>query len=294
MKKPDLDQINIYSSTRDLLLRFGTGSQQDSAEAIKNRRHHVRNHTSAGHMNVGLMKVATTREPLQKIVDRNFSKNPMSRRRAPNAFMVYRSETLPWLAEQRTREGFSLSSNALAAQVAEMWNRESETVRRRCFATSRKLQQQLDLLALKDLGDAGLRPPPLDTSPSPPMGPSEYSVFLDRRRRNRYVPPSSPQPVVQVKLPGNILVPQPVKPLVQAKLPPQMVSPPCFTITNFSDNFDKPPPPPPSVTSSRSSSFSHEHILSLYSPPLSAFDYRPAVETESSSAMSLKNLVDND
>ncbi|ORY43150.1 hypothetical protein BCR33DRAFT_717884 [Rhizoclosmatium globosum] len=63
-----------------------------------------------------------------------------AKRQAPNAFMVYRSEMLPELSRQR-----SFTSNELSAEVARLWNEESDVVRAKCFQKSRMLQHQLEM-----------------------------------------------------------------------------------------------------------------------------------------------------
>ncbi|KAI9329422.1 hypothetical protein BDR26DRAFT_872561 [Obelidium mucronatum] len=131
-----------------------------------------------------------------------------SRRRAPNAFMIYRSETLPLLAQQRTREGYSLSSNELSAQVADMWNNETEAVRRRCFAKSRKLQQQMEMVTLQQLGNASSSahsyPPPSSGSSS-----SYNSSYFDQQQQRRVMASTtdSSHLHIQAKLPLHYKVP---------------------------------------------------------------------------------------
>ncbi|KAI9329423.1 hypothetical protein BDR26DRAFT_900271 [Obelidium mucronatum] len=137
-----------------------------------------------------------------------------TRRRAPNAFMIYRAETLPLLAQQRSVEGYSLSSNELSAQVAEMWNNESEGVRRRCFAKSRSLQKQLEMVSLQQLGDYQMAkqsqqlPYNVVTTSHPanygPVDPAGYSAYLNQRKRRSL----DTSHIVQAKLPTTNSMPQ--------------------------------------------------------------------------------------
>ncbi|KAJ3401903.1 hypothetical protein HDU80_005599 [Chytriomyces hyalinus] len=68
------------------------------------------------------------------------------KRRAPNAFILYRSERLPVYALNCSRQGIAMSSAALSADIARMWNQESDDVQSEYRVKSRMQQQQLDEL----------------------------------------------------------------------------------------------------------------------------------------------------
>ncbi|KAJ3219654.1 hypothetical protein HDU81_000269 [Chytriomyces hyalinus] len=75
------------------------------------------------------------------------------KRRAPNAFILYRSERLPVYALKCSRQGIAMSSAALSADIARMWNQESDDVQSEYRVKSRMQQQQLDELG-HDIADS--------------------------------------------------------------------------------------------------------------------------------------------
>ncbi|KAI8839510.1 hypothetical protein BJ741DRAFT_599528 [Chytriomyces cf. hyalinus JEL632] len=85
------------------------------------------------------------------------------KRRAPNAFILYRSERLPVYALNCSRQGIAMSSAALSADIARMWNQESDDVQSEYRVKSRMQQQQLDELGHGIADSTGGAPGPLVT-----------------------------------------------------------------------------------------------------------------------------------
>ncbi|KAI8613201.1 hypothetical protein BC830DRAFT_498374 [Chytriomyces sp. MP71] len=77
------------------------------------------------------------------------------RRVAPNAFIIYRSELLPSLADAASASGLQLSSSALSGEVARMWNALPDSIQSRYRLKSRRLQQRYDELAQLALPESG-------------------------------------------------------------------------------------------------------------------------------------------
>ncbi|KAJ3243823.1 hypothetical protein HDU78_011725 [Chytriomyces hyalinus] len=114
------------------------------------------------------------------------------KRRAPNAFILYRSERLPVYALNCSRQGIAMSSAALSADIARMWNQESDDVQSEYRVKSRMQQQQLDELGHGIADSTG--------APGPLVALTEAGVQLTYRSSDS---PELPKKAVPVWMPGQ-------------------------------------------------------------------------------------------